>query len=98
MVGRKSAICGIGGMRMRACRGRFSTALIDKTSESRLDIVPQVSDGDYVRLDLYEEVSNVVASTANNTEWTDYHDKVCINHSTSARPSHCRHWRIDVEQ
>jgi general secretion pathway protein D len=31
-----------------------------------LDIVPQVSDGDYVRLDLYEEVSNVVASTANN--------------------------------
>ena len=32
-----------------------------------LDIVPQVSDGDYVRLDLYEEVSNVVASTANNT-------------------------------
>jgi general secretion pathway protein D len=32
-----------------------------------LDIVPQVSDGDYIRLDLYEEVSNVVASTANNT-------------------------------
>ena len=32
-----------------------------------LDIVPQVSDGGYVRLDLYEEVSNVVASTANNT-------------------------------
>jgi len=32
-----------------------------------LDIVPQVSDGDYVRLDLYEEVSNVVAATANNT-------------------------------
>jgi general secretion pathway protein D len=31
-----------------------------------LDIVPQVSDGDYVRLDLYEEVSNVVGSTANN--------------------------------
>ncbi len=31
-----------------------------------LDIVPQVSDGDYVRLDLYEEVSNVIASTANN--------------------------------
>jgi general secretion pathway protein D len=31
-----------------------------------LDIVPQVSDGDYVRLDLYEEVSNVVAATANN--------------------------------
>ena len=31
-----------------------------------LDIVPQVSDGGYVRLDLYEEVSNVLASTANN--------------------------------
>jgi general secretion pathway protein D len=31
-----------------------------------LDIVPQVSDGDYVRLDLYEEVSNVIAATANN--------------------------------
>src|SRR5208283_126185 len=31
-----------------------------------LDIVPQVSDGDYVRLDLYEEVSGVVGSTANN--------------------------------
>ena len=32
-----------------------------------LDIVPQVSDAGYVRLDLYEEVSNVVGSTANNT-------------------------------
>jgi general secretion pathway protein D len=31
-----------------------------------LDIVPQVSEGDYVRLDLYEEVSNVLASTVNN--------------------------------
>ena len=31
-----------------------------------LDIVPSVSDGDYVRLDLYEEVSNVLASTINN--------------------------------
>jgi general secretion pathway protein D len=32
-----------------------------------LDIVPQVSAGDYIRLDLYEEVSNVVAGTQNNT-------------------------------
>ncbi|MGB8412987.1 MAG: type II secretion system secretin GspD [Candidatus Binatus sp.] len=32
-----------------------------------LDIVPQVSEGDYVKLDLYEEVSNVVNGTANNT-------------------------------
>ncbi|MGA2411147.1 MAG: type II secretion system secretin GspD [Candidatus Binataceae bacterium] len=32
-----------------------------------LDIVPQVSQGEYVRLDLYEEVSNVVAGTANNS-------------------------------
>jgi general secretion pathway protein D len=32
-----------------------------------LDIVPQVSEGEYVRLDLYEEVSNVVAGTANNS-------------------------------
>jgi len=32
-----------------------------------LDIVPQVSQGDYVKLDLYEEVSNVVNGTANNT-------------------------------
>ena len=31
-----------------------------------LDIVPQVSEGDYVKLDLYEEVSNVVNGTANN--------------------------------
>jgi general secretion pathway protein D len=31
-----------------------------------LDIVPQVSEGDYVRLDLYEEVSNVLGSTVNN--------------------------------
>ena len=31
-----------------------------------LDIVPQVSEGDYVKLDLYEEVSNVVGSTVNN--------------------------------
>ncbi len=31
-----------------------------------LDIVPQVSDAGYVRLDLYEEVSNVLGSTANN--------------------------------
>ena len=32
-----------------------------------LDIVPQVSEGDYVKLDVYEEVSNVVNGTANNT-------------------------------
>lgn len=32
-----------------------------------LDIVPQVSAGDMVKLDMYEEVSNVVAGTANNT-------------------------------
>jgi general secretion pathway protein D len=31
-----------------------------------LDVVPQVSDAGYVRMDLYEEVSNVLASTANN--------------------------------
>ena len=30
-----------------------------------LDIIPQVSQGDYVRLDLYEEVSNVVSGTTN---------------------------------
>lgn len=30
-----------------------------------LDIVPQVSEGDYVKLDMYEEVSNVVAGTTN---------------------------------
>ncbi len=32
-----------------------------------LDIVPQVSEGDYVKLDLYEEVSNVVNGTQSNT-------------------------------
>ena len=37
-----------------------------------LDIVPQVADGDYVRLDLYEEVSNVLASTANNPMGPDH--------------------------
>jgi general secretion pathway protein D len=31
-----------------------------------LDVVPQVSEGDYVKLDLYEEVSNVVGSTVNS--------------------------------
>ncbi|MGH7931642.1 MAG: type II secretion system secretin GspD [Candidatus Binataceae bacterium] len=31
-----------------------------------LDIIPQVSQGNYVKLDLYEEVSNVVGSTVNN--------------------------------
>jgi general secretion pathway protein D len=31
-----------------------------------LDIIPQVSEGDYVRLDVYEEVSNVVAGTTNS--------------------------------
>lgn len=30
-----------------------------------LDIIPQVSEGDYVRLDVYEEVSNVVTGTTN---------------------------------
>lgn len=30
-----------------------------------LDIVPQVSQGDYIKLDVYEEVSNVVPTTAN---------------------------------
>jgi general secretion pathway protein D len=32
-----------------------------------LDIIPQVSEGDYVRLDVYEEVSNVVNGSQNNT-------------------------------
>jgi general secretion pathway protein D len=32
-----------------------------------LDMVPQVAEGDYVKLDLYEEVSNVVAGTQNNS-------------------------------
>jgi general secretion pathway protein D len=32
-----------------------------------LDIIPQVSEGDYVRLDVYEEVSNVVSGTTNQT-------------------------------
>jgi general secretion pathway protein D len=31
-----------------------------------LDMVPQVSEGDYVKLDLYEEVSNVLNGTQNN--------------------------------
>jgi general secretion pathway protein D len=31
-----------------------------------LDMVPQVSQGDYIRLDLYEEVSNVLGNTASN--------------------------------
>src|SRR5579862_60686 len=30
-----------------------------------LDIVPQVSEGDYVKLDVYEEVSNIVPGTSN---------------------------------
>src|SRR5260370_41242210 len=32
-----------------------------------LDIVPQVSQGEYVKLDRYEEVSNAVNATQNNT-------------------------------
>jgi general secretion pathway protein D len=32
-----------------------------------LDIIPQVSEGDYVRLDVYEEVSNVVTGTTNQS-------------------------------
>jgi general secretion pathway protein D len=32
-----------------------------------LDIVPQISDGGFVKLDIYEEVSNVVNGTTNNT-------------------------------
>ncbi|MBF6559696.1 MAG: hypothetical protein IVW56_05325, partial [Candidatus Binataceae bacterium] len=32
-----------------------------------LDIIPQVSQGEYVKLDLYEEVSNVVNGTQNNS-------------------------------
>ncbi len=32
-----------------------------------LDIVPQVTEGDYVRMDLYEEVSAVVGGTENST-------------------------------
>jgi general secretion pathway protein D len=31
-----------------------------------LDMVPQVSEGDYIKLDLYEEVSNVLPGTQNN--------------------------------
>jgi general secretion pathway protein D len=32
-----------------------------------LDIIPQVTEGDYVRMDLYEEVSSVVGGTQNST-------------------------------
>jgi general secretion pathway protein D len=32
-----------------------------------LDLVPEVSEGDYVKLDIYEEVSNVVAGTQDDT-------------------------------
>jgi general secretion pathway protein D len=32
-----------------------------------LDLIPQVSAGDYVKLDVYEEVSNVVPGTANQS-------------------------------
>jgi general secretion pathway protein D len=32
-----------------------------------LDMIPQVSEGDYIKLDLYEEVSNVVNGTDNQT-------------------------------
>ena len=32
-----------------------------------LDIIPQVSQGEYVKLDMYEEVSNVVNGTQNNS-------------------------------
>ncbi|MGH7913038.1 MAG: type II secretion system secretin GspD, partial [Candidatus Binataceae bacterium] len=32
-----------------------------------LDIIPMVSEGDYVRLDVYEEVSNVVSGTTNQS-------------------------------
>ena len=63
-----------------------------------LDIVPQVSDGGYVRLDLYEEVSGVVGSTANNANRPHDHNKVGVNYSISAGPSHRRHRRIDVKQ
>ena len=32
-----------------------------------LDIVPQVTDGGYIKMDVYEEVSNVIPSTTNST-------------------------------
>ena len=56
-----------------------------------LDIVPQVSAGDYVKLDIYEEVSNVVAGTAKRQPaGSDHHHPLRLDHGawckTIARP------------
>ena len=53
-----------------------------------LDIVPQVSEGDYVKLDLYEEVSNVVNGTQNATLGSHDHYPLRLDHRADPEPSH----------
>ena len=50
-----------------------------------LDIVPQVSEGDYVKLDLYEEVSNVVNGTAERHPRSDHDDPLGLDQRADAR-------------
>ncbi|HUO04587.1 MAG TPA: type II secretion system secretin GspD [Candidatus Binataceae bacterium] len=50
-----------------ALSGQVFTSVDRQNVGITLDIVPQVSEGDYVKLDVYEEVSNVVNGTQNNT-------------------------------
>ena len=48
-----------------ALSGQIFNSVDRQTVGITLDIIPQVSEGDYVRLDVYEEVSNVVSGTTN---------------------------------
>ena len=59
-----------------------------------LDIMPQVTAGGYVKLDVYEEVSAVVLSTANNTLGPNHHDPICLNYGPGPESSHHRYRRL----
>lgn len=48
-----------------ALSGQIFNSVYRQNVGITLDIIPQVSQGDYVRLDIYEEVSNVVPGTTN---------------------------------
>ena len=66
-----------------------------------LDIIPQVSEGDYVRLDVYEEVSNVVSGTTNQTTnplGPDHHYSLGFHHGDGPGSSHRRHRRIAFQR
>ncbi len=58
-----------------------------------LDIVPQITEGGYVKLDVYEEVSAVILSTENNPLSPTTTISFRVDHRAGSEPSHHGHRR-----